>query len=365
MAVYIAMATGCMVMFSTIVPRAWCSERLTADSAHGEQILALHHEIGSIDVEYLATTDNHESEDPMSYMEVRYIAKERKRLRHAAHWSTMRSRASDINNIVQVLTNNEFNALHVSSRVFERNSYDEMSTSPWKLRHDLILDCLGWWPNNDVSPPMQEGSPIQFLPFICSAGTYIIDGTASVRGISCIKAHLPGADALWLSPGHSYAILRRESFDLSSGTLRRRQTAGDLALAQHANMRVWYPGSVLIEHFDSIGHGQPVSSIRVSINKFEINSVEDSAFDITLLPGTLVVDRDSGKVSHVPGGANFIDQTVDIAGSILRDHQKAKIKDSQHTSRKSSSLKNLGAMAVVMAIALIAYSWRRLLAHRL
>lgn len=99
MAVYIAMATGCMVMFSTIVPRAWCSERLTADSAHGEQILALHHEIGSIDVEYLATTDNHESEDPMSYMEVRYIAKERKRLRHAAHWSTMRSRASDIINL--------------------------------------------------------------------------------------------------------------------------------------------------------------------------------------------------------------------------------------------------------------------------
>lgn len=286
-------------------------------SVISDQILDSQDAVESISVHYSARTAITGSEEFQSSIEVRLKACGSQRFREVIHWSPSRPRAVDFNHMQQFLTKTEFNVLYVAQRIYERASYVEHSVAPWKLRYDLVMDCLGWWPADDIAPPVASGSPAQFLRFSAQSVDYQTSGEMDLDGIHCLCLKSGQDDLIWVAPERSFAILRRETRDPRGNGSVRKQLSSDLKRARGPGKTFWYPARSRIEITNPSVPNEGVRTIEVNVHSLVINSVRSEAFTPQLLPGTLIDNKDTGEIVQIPGGLDLLDDSIQMGKSIL------------------------------------------------
>ena len=210
---------------------------------------------------------------------------------------------------------------------------------PWKLREDIILYSLGWWPNED-DPPLRDPDSIgSYLRFVVDSQSYSFATTPDRDGLDCVVVEALGRDRLVLSPDLGFAIRERETFDIISGRLSRRQVSSDFkrySIDQNEeNISVWLPSHVVVTTFKNHhDKSELANTVMIDIERIVVNKIPADAFSLIPPPGTLIANRDTGQVSQIPGGLDLLDETVADVRYILDFH--ARNKPLQNANRLSS-----------------------------
>lgn len=286
------------------------------------EILRIQNTIESVELVYTAKTKNTNPVDPYSYIKTHYAAKGINRFRETLHWSTRRESSLDQNHLRQIYTGKQFNVFYIPSRVYEVGSTSPDDEPPWKLRIDRILDCLGWWPEQDQQPPTNDDSISRYLRFACVSEHYRLEANEIIDGERCHVLTSPGRDKIWIAPEKGYAIVKRHIYDRITGKLLRSQHSKDFrklsAGEGSPQIALWYPRNISIEtYLDNNQDEDFGKSVEISIDELRINQVEDRLFAFTPPPGTITTNRDTGEVKVIPGGMELLDETISVSDTIL------------------------------------------------
>jgi hypothetical protein len=286
-------------------------------------VLARHNLVESLDVRYCIIAASGNPFDPYVYVRHHLILKNRHRYRENVHFTDRQPPSVDVNHTMQFFDGETLDVFFVASRMYETSRNNASSIYMWKVRLDPILDCMGWWPENDdspVNPDVREAA--MPLRFALELSDYVLNPELEVvDGHRCCVLESPALDRLWLDPQIGYAIRKRETFDPASGVMLRRQLSSEFRRYEAdvaGRQAFWIPLRTRLELRNA---GADLSESRgydIVIEEVRVNEVDNCAFDFTPPPGTLIQDRDSGKVYQVPGGIDLLDNTVALARYVLQ-----------------------------------------------
>jgi hypothetical protein len=189
-----------------------------------------------------------------------------------------------------------FRRLEVSRR-FAKPPYTD------KIRSSAFFELLGWWPPGDSSRPLRpHGFPLMLNELLEIEAVSVLPDKVRIGDSICdVVDFQVGAERscrLYIELDRCI-VLRKEA--LLKGEVQFR--------ADYLNFREVIPGVLLpfeIRRF--LNH--PNSESVYSVASYSVNRPDEMSFTLPREPGTLIVNRDTGKIDQIPGGFELIEKSI-------------------------------------------------------
>jgi hypothetical protein len=235
----------------------------------------------------------------------------------------------DLNENFQFYAPGVLSVFDVNRRLYEVSRRPVIQDLSWKVRCDLMLLLSGWWPESDDEPPPERDSgAVMHLRHVLSSPAYAVAQVGeSTNGTSCVVIQSSnGRDILWLDPQFNYAIRQRQWLNRPDGDVIFRQDVSEFANVRVRNGLVerdfWFPKQIAVMRRDR--QGSPASEQRMDVNiiSWRVNSQPEKEIAFNPPPGTVIVDRDTGDMNHVPGGMSLIEDNIHLATSLRATNRR-------------------------------------------
>jgi hypothetical protein len=181
----------------------------------------------------------------------------------------------------------------------------------------FFLECLGWWPPGDETPPSRRaGQPI-FLHEAFAATAYRLrDEPEPVEGVQCLVVENLNVEKLWFDPEKNFSLRRREWY-AGPDVLSVRY---DLSEYKEVMPGIWFPRMLrrIVYEERRVPHGTMPPVERETIGQLDrviVNQVSEELFRFHPPAGTLVWDRDSDEKWQTPGGLSWLDEVIQVANA--------------------------------------------------
>jgi hypothetical protein len=292
-----------------------------------QQILPLHDAIHVLAVQCtMSALVIDDKPAPPAHSRHHLVVAGQSRLMENIHYTDTLDGSTDLNHTTMFFDGRQGGVFYHSNRYLEIFHGATALKAVWnKTRDAIILRCIGWWPADDETPPLDENGLRMPLRFVLSDPAYVVrEGMESIRGHRCVVVERPGVDRLWLDPAAAWALRRREirkpatkqllmSFDYDRHA--KFQVPGS-----NAARAIWFPREIVRTIYVPAGQavGDPPGSgirtaVRITVDSIRINHDDDLRLTLRLPAGTLVQDRDQHTFAQVPGGADVLDDAVRLA----------------------------------------------------
>jgi hypothetical protein len=243
-------------------------------------------------------------------------------------------------------------------RIYETSEQNAKLEFAWKVKDELYLNCLGWWPPDDPTPPrlLIEGRPhylhdilvprdqrVLTPPTVARVwGAFAVPSlSAAVAGIAnvelkarielpdfqvlaaqeqvdgswCHVIEQPGGARLWIDPEIGFGVRRREVYVGRPLTLASRYELSDF----RERSGVWIPWKVSRTQFlTDLRTGAANALIlhtAATVVRVEVNETPEAFFRFEPPAGTLVKNRDTGKNHQIPGGLSLLDSVIETTAA--------------------------------------------------
>lgn len=199
-----------------------------------------------------------------------------------------------------------FNAVYPVERVYTTSVRFATPDYTIKVRGEPILECLSWWPRGDDSePPEFRGKPFFLVSILQEKAPSFRGGAEVIGSRSCHVIELPDLDVLWFDTREGHLVRRRHYFD------ETKKFAMQYDLADFRSV----PGGPTLPYrikraVVDTGAGKSISEDDYEVTDYKVNTLTDSFFRYEPPAGTLVFDRDTDLCHQIPGGLDFLDETV-------------------------------------------------------
>ncbi|MEQ8856529.1 hypothetical protein [Gimesia sp.] len=220
------------------------------------------------------------------------------------------------------------------SRRYETTKKHANQEFLWKVQKTMYFESLGWWPNTDASkPPTTRGQPC-FLPDILKDHRLQLIGSDIVRGRACDILEIPNVVRLYIGKKNGIPYRR----DLLHNVNNRVHPWATFHFKDYRK-----ENGILIPHtveriFPEL-HIHTVAKVKFC----EVNSVPDDFFSIPLQPGSMIINRDTGETTLIPGGLDCMTRMLNYASAKISKKNK-KTTQSKYTSSMIFILFILGWM---------------------
>jgi len=288
-----------------------------------KSVLAVHNLVQSLETRYCVSAPSGDPEDPTFYQRHHLAVKGRLRFRENVHFTVREPPSFDVNHAKDYFTVKSLDIFYVNRRYYETSRNNASLHYAWKTRLDPVLECLGWWPEEDDRPPAPDAkAPPAFLRFVFAIPDYVLrQQPEAVEGHLCHVVEMPGLDRIWLDPQIGYAIRKREAWHPVSKALLRRQTSSEFreypVSGPAGEQAVWFPARIRLDAAGKADAPSEETGLDIVIEDLKINRVDDGVFKFVPPPGTLIADRDTGKLRQVPGGLDLLDHSAVIAQQMM------------------------------------------------
>lgn len=207
-------------------------------------------------------------------------------------------------------TGTTFDTYYPLRRYYETSRrYADMRFS-YVIRAPFFFGSLGWWPPNDPNKPPSQNHPL-FLHEVLASNSYkLLPFQEQVQGVFCHVVEWKGIDRLWLDAKRGFCIRHRETYTGNPPALSNRCELSDY---REETPGIWIPRIIrhFLYRFDKAG--TPIEKdTTCTVERVEVNQLQDDFFHFTPPPGTLVENHDSGEISQIPGGLSFLDEIIDL-----------------------------------------------------
>jgi hypothetical protein len=196
----------------------------------------------------------------------------------------------------------------------ERNAGLQYS---WKVQREFFWECQGWWPPDDDTKPFTGQPPFFLHEVLAQKDARVRPYQEQADGAWCHVVEVPGVDELWLDPAVGFALRRRNWSGGEPGALFARYELSDY---REAAPKVWMPWKIHRIVYDTrspaSGRRPVLVDALATVLSVKVNDVPAEVFQFTPPPGTLVQDRDTGKMTQVPGGLSFLDEVIEYTRRI-------------------------------------------------
>jgi hypothetical protein len=217
---------------------------------------------------------------------------------------------------------------------YETSRNNAQSDHTLKVKREMFLDTLGWWPPDDATPaPRKDDRPCFLHDLLARPGVVpppappsrgphaarerprpadfrLLPAQQQVDGAWCHVVDDPGHDRLWIDPAVGFGVRRRERYAGDPPALVGRYELSDF----RQTAGVWFPWKVRqTVHTASPRTGAPNAlerHVEADVVEPELNEVSEDFFVFQPPAGTLVQDRDTGVTTQVPGGLPFLDSVI-------------------------------------------------------
>jgi hypothetical protein len=208
-----------------------------------------------------------------------------------------------------------WNAYHPYNRIYQTSRRFMDPTHTLKARGEAYFESLGWWPPDDPSdPPSLDGRRFFLNIVLANESCRVRAEQEQVEGLWCHVVEVPGYDRIWLDDDGW--VVRRTCYEGDESRLSMHYELSDF---RPVSPGVRLPHSVRRVEYSTAERAVLYES-RFRVIGCQANSVPDAQFTFTPGPGTLVYDRDTDTAIQVPGGLDFIDQSVARIDQRLSQH---------------------------------------------
>lgn len=252
-----------------------------------------------------------------------------KRFVESAHYAEGFELEDDLERTRSYLTDDSLSAFWVTSRVFETSKSQVHRKVSTKIRHEFFLECTGWWPLEDFDLPNDLIPALALLNVLKDEEHYTVANECEhIRGSECIVVENRGYDKLWLARCYGYSIVRRE-LTLAG---RNRYIVYENADFEEVIDSVWLPRRLCrtVHRGPSAGveanDGYPAVWAHAcrTLTSLSVNSVPDELFHFSPVPGTVIIDIDTGKTTYISGGTELLDEVAVLGRKFVR-YQKSRV----------------------------------------
>ncbi|WP_417393245.1 hypothetical protein [Gimesia sp.] len=172
----------------------------------------------------------------------------------------------------------------------------------WKVQRSMYFEALGWWPPTDDShPPNRNGEP-DFLPDILSDPRLQLNGTKIIRGKNCDVLEIPRLVRIYVDRKWGVPHQREQ--------LRENDGPSDPWATFYFHDYEECNGVPIPRTIERIFPDHKLHTLAKVIS-CQVNNVPDSFFSIELPPGTMVINRDTGEATQIPGGLDCMHRLLD------------------------------------------------------
>lgn len=213
----------------------------------------------------------------------------------------------------------------ILNRTLERSEVESTTAHHEKLRpfwNEPLLMCSGWWPTTtlcEIRVSKRTALPVPANAVhrvLAQPSLKLISEAAIIDNRTCIQVRNEDehyTDDLWFDAKRPGALLRREQLNKSTGISMVVENFSFTEVLP----RTWLP---LKSTCTQTRDGKVLAGFRRRTEWIGINCVEKSDFEIPLLPGMLIVDRDDGlrKYSVIPGGREVLTALSKLAGKLAK-----------------------------------------------
>ncbi len=198
----------------------------------------------------------------------------------------------------------------------------------FKLKHEFLLECLGWCPPGDATEvPAGVAVPYPLPRVLSDTRCRIARDLERVGGSWCYVIERPPVDRIWLDPSVGFAMRRREWRPEGFPTA----TTYELSDYREALPEVWLPWKIRRSAIDPHS-GSSDRSTSVEVRRIEVNAdVDAGRFELAPGPGTLVYDADANRYSQVKGGLHRLDEILRLAEGRLDRYRKMSVSEGGRT----------------------------------
>lgn len=283
------------------------------------QVVGTHDALESIDCTYtVLRSDDVQPNRAPTLTRHHVLQKGRMRFSENVHSGDKGAFQWDLNHTRQFYTGEVFGVFFVKSRFLETLGGELMEDYPWKVRVDNYITAMGWWPRNDDAPPEDRTiTPFKPLRLILDDPSYELVTVPHAEGESrFLFLHKVGVERVCLDKRIGWGIRRR---DIYHPVTADHTLTVELSNFEPVSLRpqrtIWFPHQIGLHRPST--NAQPDYSVRMAMENLVVNEVSDSAFDVTLPPGTIKQDRNTGEVTRLPGGLDLLDHTVSHANHLF------------------------------------------------
>jgi hypothetical protein len=294
-------------------------------------------QLRSLWVEYSATgytKDGERAPEPLIFYAV-VAARGVYRFSDTAHSRNRDGWQTNLERNVIFFTGKTLDVFYPAQLWFETSRKNAQSAHALKIKGEFFLDCLGWWPPDDLTvAPRVDGRPY-FLHDVLTRPSYgvlspavVAGGLAAVRekleppefrvlpvqeqvdGAWCHVIDQPGHNRMWIDPAVGFGVRRRERYEGAPTTLSARCELSDF----RETSGVWFPWKVRRTVYRASARTRAANSLERYaegvVVKAEENQTSEEFFHFQPPAGTLIQDRDTGNTTQVPGGLSFLDGVI-------------------------------------------------------
>jgi hypothetical protein len=232
------------------------------------------------------------------------------------HWTADVPPELDTNHHLVYFTGRTLDVFYPFDRYYQISEQNAKSEFSWKVRADLYLQTLGWWPPNDnTDPPNPGGSPLFLHEVLAQSDCRVLPNQERFNGDWCHVVERPGLEKLWIDPTIGFSLRRRERYARPKSILHTRYELWDY---REVSTEIWIPFGfrrIIYDTRQAAATATPPvrSHAECTVEDVEVNQLSETLFRFTPPPGTLIDNRDTGEVKQVPGGVSFLVQVVDRA----------------------------------------------------
>jgi hypothetical protein len=225
---------------------------------------------------------------------------------------------------------------------------------PAKMQSEVLFMALGWWTFQDRPSPQLEGDIPRSIPDIVRSKRYSVAAEQDMRdGIWCHVLQDPGRDRIWIDCARSFAIIARETSDITTGA-----PIAQVVMSGHREDKpgIWVPREIRNIQFNyhaptPEGWRERLIDARVRILDVRLNEhVDESVFRLGPMPaGTVRLDPDGRYEQVEPGGFDHMDY--------LAEWLRSGNRGSPPTTNWAAVLDYAAIAAAAVIIAAVGY-WR-------
>jgi len=206
----------------------------------------------------------------------------------------------------------------------EYEFYEKLARAEFsqKNRSEMFMESIAWWPPGDQSDCPEKYHDVGkktaqfFLHTLPLLSEYrLLDHLEPVEGCLCYVLERPGFDKMWLDASVGYGLRRREWY---FGSPPQLSAAYILSNYRECEQGLFLPMKVQrILYAFSENSRMPEPRVEqeslLKVLTAEVNVCRDELLQFEPPAGALVENRDTGKVSQIPGGLDVLDDVAVLA----------------------------------------------------
>ena len=243
----------------------------------------------------------------------------------------------DLNHTIQFYDGRTLDVFNVNARYFETSLRNAKLPYMWKVRVDLYVTAVGWWPAGDAAPPDDPmRNPYRPVRWLLSDADCVVSKSED----QLILIERPGRERVWIDGALNYAVRKRENWDKESGKLLTRSTCSQFKHFGSLDETGHYLPTLLVVEAFGEDPTTPNDRTEVAVESLELNRLSKQDFEFELPPGTFIQNRDNHEFLLLPGGRDVLDHNIHTAAQIMQ-FLKHRARENT-TSSLAGSLKRAG-----------------------